>query len=250
VLLSDPGVKSKDLTGFDRAGNQTTVACTYIVGFNFLGFQEPVPQSSYKRGSTIPVKFKLGEANGTKLSDAVAQGLIAPTCLVQITLDGKVRSGCATYNATTDTFQYDLKTAKSTAAGNHTLGIQVGAPNTTGVRQHQLDDRGDQGVAGRRRAGRAQNRPSRARETFRHERRARAAAHCGARCSFSCRQKQAAVSRDACLHANAGVAVTATVAQCPDRRLGRSVRDEGWQGVRPLCGAPAPSGWLGRMRSR
>ena len=34
------------------------------------------------------------------------------------------------------------------------------------------------------------------------------------------------------------------------RELRRSVRDEGWQGVRRLCGAPAPSGWLGRMRSR
>jgi hypothetical protein len=30
----------------------------------------------------------------------------------------------------------------------------------------------------------------------------------------------------------------------------RFVRDEGWRGARPLCGAPAPSGWLGRMRSR
>jgi hypothetical protein len=50
--------------------------------------------------------------------------------------------------------------------------------------------------------------------------------------------------------ADAGVAVAATAVQCPDRRLRRSVRDEGWQGVRPLCGAPAPSGWLGRMCSR
>ena len=50
--------------------------------------------------------------------------------------------------------------------------------------------------------------------------------------------------------ADAGVAVAATVVQCPDRRLRRSVRDEGWQGVRRLFGAPVPSGWLGRMRSR
>jgi hypothetical protein len=64
------------------------------------------------------------------------------------------------------------------------------------------------------------------------------------------RQKQAAVSRDACLHADAGVAVAATVVRCPDRRSRRSVRDEGWRAGRPLCGAPAPSGWLGRMRSR
>jgi hypothetical protein len=32
--------------------------------------------------------------------------------------------------------------------------------------------------------------------------------------------------------------------------LRRSARDEGWQGVRRLCGAPAPSGWPGRRRSR
>jgi hypothetical protein len=33
-------------------------------------------------------------------------------------------------------------------------------------------------------------------------------------------------------------------------RLGRSALDEGWQAVRPLCGAAPPSGWPGRMRSR
>jgi hypothetical protein len=43
--------------------------------------------------------------------------------------------------------------------------------------------------------------------------------------------------------------IAATIPQCPDRRHRRSLRDEGWQGVRRLCGAPAPSGWLGRMRS-
>jgi len=65
-----------------------------------------------------------------------AQALITPSCLVKVTLDGSVQTGCATYNATTDTFQHDLKTAQSTAVGNHTLGIQVSAPDN-------LDNCGD-----------------------------------------------------------------------------------------------------------
>ena len=64
---------------------------------------------------------------------------------------------------------------------------------------------------------------------------------------------QAASSRpmlESLFLSDAGVAVAAAVLQRPDRRIRRFVRDEGWQGVRRLCGAPAPSGWLGRMRSR
>jgi hypothetical protein len=130
--VSTPGVRSKDLTGFDNAGNQTAVGCTYIVGFNFLGFRQPIPQSSYQRGSTIPVKFRLGNAQGVTLSDAVAQALITPVCLVKVTLDG-AEQGCATYDPKADTFQYDLKTAKTATLGNHTVGIQVSAPDATGV---------------------------------------------------------------------------------------------------------------------
>jgi hypothetical protein len=130
--VSTPGVKSKSLTGFDIAGNQTTVGCTYVVGFNFLGFLEPIPQASYKRGSTIPVKFRLGDATGTTIPDADAQALLAPVCRVKVTLDGTDK-GCATYDPISDTFKFDLKTPKSLVPGNHTVGIRVSAPDGTGV---------------------------------------------------------------------------------------------------------------------
>lgn len=102
------------------------------MGYQFLGFLQPIPQSNYKRGSTIPVKFRLGDATGAPISDTAAEALVSPVCLVKVTLDGAVK-GFATYNAITDTFQYDLKTPKTIAAGPHTIGIQVTAPGGTAV---------------------------------------------------------------------------------------------------------------------
>jgi CSLREA domain-containing protein len=130
--VSTPGVKSKSLTGLDRADNHTTAGCAFYVRFNFLGFLQPIPQSSYKRGSTIPVRFRLGDASGARIADADAQALIAPVCLVRVTLDGTER-GCVTYDPVLDTFQYDLKTPKTLAPGNHTVGIRVSAPDGSGV---------------------------------------------------------------------------------------------------------------------
>jgi hypothetical protein len=122
--LAAPGVFEKALTGSDVAGNTTTVDCSYVVGYDFLGFLQPVPQSSYKRGSTIPVRFQLGDASGQPISDGAATALLSPTCLVFVTLDGQAK-GCATYNAVSNTFQFDVKTTKALASGNHTVGILV-----------------------------------------------------------------------------------------------------------------------------
>ena len=122
--VDDPGVFDKELTGADVAGNTTTVHCQYVVAYDFLGFLQPVPQSSYKRGSTIPARFQLGDASGLPISDQAAGSLLSPTCRVFVTLDGQTK-GCATYNSVTNTFQFDVKTSKSTAAGTHTIGILV-----------------------------------------------------------------------------------------------------------------------------
>jgi hypothetical protein len=127
------GVKSVTCQATDVAGNGAAATVSYTVAYAFFGFFEPVPQASYKRGSTIPVKFGLGSADGTRLADGAASGLLSPTCRVRITLDGVVQSGCASYNATRDTFQYDLKTSKSLPPGAHTIGVQVTAPDGSGV---------------------------------------------------------------------------------------------------------------------
>jgi hypothetical protein len=122
--VDEPGVFDKQLTGADVAGNTTTVHCEYVVAYDFLGFLQPLPQSSYKRGSTIPVRFQLGDASGLPISDAAAVALTSPTCRVFVTLDGQTK-GCATYNAVSNTFQFDVKTSKTIAAGNHSIGILV-----------------------------------------------------------------------------------------------------------------------------
>jgi hypothetical protein len=130
--LATPGVKTVGVTGADRADNTTTVSCSYTVGYRFGGFTEPVPQSSYKRGSTIPVKFQLTDAGGTPIPDSDAAALLSPTCRVQVTFDGVV-SGCASYDAVRDRFLFTLKTAKGTSPGDHLVGIRVTAPDGSGV---------------------------------------------------------------------------------------------------------------------
>ena len=60
--VSASGAFTKPLTGTDVAGNTTTANCGYVVAYAFRGFQQPIPQSSYKRGSTIPVRFQLADA--------------------------------------------------------------------------------------------------------------------------------------------------------------------------------------------
>jgi hypothetical protein len=122
--VAEPGVGSKDLTGADVAGNETTVSCPYVVAYDFLGYLQPISRTSYKRGSTIPVRFRLGDASGAPISDAAATALLSPTCLVHVTLDGQVL-GCVGYNPDSDTFQYDLKTTKALSAGEHTIAIRV-----------------------------------------------------------------------------------------------------------------------------
>jgi len=130
--VSSPGVKSVSLTGSDLADNTRTMSCSYTVAYGFLGFLAPIPQSTYKRGSTIPVRFRLGDAAGKPLPDASAQALVAAPCHVVVTFDGQVQ-GCTSYNPTSHVFQFDVKTAKSLPPGSHAVGIRVTAVDGSGV---------------------------------------------------------------------------------------------------------------------
>jgi hypothetical protein len=103
------------------------------VSYHFPGFLPPVPQGTYQRGSTIPLKFKLANAAGTPISDAAALALLAGDCKVKLTVDGVVQTGCATYDAASDKFQRNWKVPQSMSLGDHTLGIQVSAPDGSGV---------------------------------------------------------------------------------------------------------------------
>jgi len=77
---------------------------------------------------------QLANAAGTKISDADAQALVASPCKVKIFFSGGTpTNNSATYNATTDTFQFDRKTSKSLASGLYTITGEVSAPDGSGV---------------------------------------------------------------------------------------------------------------------
>jgi hypothetical protein len=122
--VATAGLKAKSLTGFDNAGNSTTVLCPFVLEFNFLGFLPPIPnKSSFKAGSTIAVKFRLGDANGTPILKSDAQAL-ASACDVQIFFTGGNPSpNCASYDG--NAFHFNLDTAKGLAPGTYAITVKV-----------------------------------------------------------------------------------------------------------------------------
>jgi uncharacterized delta-60 repeat protein len=70
-------------------GGQATATASYTVSWRFIGFTQPINDpagstvSAFKIGSTIPVKFQLGDGNGSLISDAAANALVS-TCSVQL----------------------------------------------------------------------------------------------------------------------------------------------------------------------
>ena len=128
------GTKSFTVDAEDNAANESTLTRTYTVGYDVLGgFPASFSKSAYQRGSTIPLKFRLGNAAGGRISDAEAQSLLSPTCRVRMTFDTVLQPGCATYDAANDVFQFSLKTSKLLQDGQHTVGLRVTAPDTTVV---------------------------------------------------------------------------------------------------------------------
>jgi hypothetical protein len=107
----------------DVGGKKGQAAFQLEIGYAFGGFFEPIPQSKYKAGATIPVRFTLRDANGDRIPDSVAQALAAD-CKVQIFFTGgNPAPNCMSYAA--HQFKFNLKTSKSLAAGTYTIEIKV-----------------------------------------------------------------------------------------------------------------------------
>jgi uncharacterized repeat protein (TIGR01451 family) len=106
-----------------EGGTGNTASASITVGYNVVGFFSPLPKDSYKAGATIPVKFALADAAGTRIPDDDAQA-IASSCRAKVRLDSGA-PGCATYNATTDTFQFNLNTSKNLSKGTHAITVDV-----------------------------------------------------------------------------------------------------------------------------
>jgi len=130
VTTSSAGGFTVACTATDNAGNVANASTNYVVRYQFLGFLSPLPQESYRAGSTIRVKFRLADASGTPLADATAQSLVA-ACRVKVGLD--TATGCSAYDARNDLFQVDVKVPKNASAGTHQIVAQVLASDNSVV---------------------------------------------------------------------------------------------------------------------
>jgi hypothetical protein len=121
--VSSAGPKTASLTGHDVAGNSTTVACPYVVGYNVLGFFSPLPKDTLKGGSTVPVKLALADAGGAGIPDAEAEAL-ATACAVTVEAGGA--PVCMTYEDGPDRFQANLKLPEAPGAATILAKVKLG----------------------------------------------------------------------------------------------------------------------------
>ncbi|HYM51698.1 MAG TPA: HYR domain-containing protein, partial [Candidatus Limnocylindrales bacterium] len=73
TTASGAGVYVYSVTATDKVGNTSTATATYFVLYRFPGFMKPLVEAgSYALGHMIPVKFRLLDANGNLITNAVA----------------------------------------------------------------------------------------------------------------------------------------------------------------------------------
>lgn len=134
---STTGTHSLTCYATDEAGNQSQTTVTYQVGqYQILGFYSPVPNSKWKRGTTVPVKIGLAYANGQAVSDTDAKALAtASPCRVMFAAKGAqtVAGQCMKYDATRHQFVYNWAIPKTGSTGSETLTASVLYPNSSTV---------------------------------------------------------------------------------------------------------------------
>ena len=75
IDTSTVGSKTFTVTATDYAANTAIQTSHYTIAYNFLGILPPIKtdgSSIFKLGSTVPVKFRIADANGNYVSTAVA----------------------------------------------------------------------------------------------------------------------------------------------------------------------------------
>ena len=139
------GSKSKTITVEDKVGHSTSKTCSYSVKYGFSGFLQPINDtahmislgpdvSTFKAGSTVPVKFYLTDANGNRVQAGNAQWT---TPQKGNATNQAVDEGLFTDQATTGTlYKYDA-TAQQYIYNWSTKGVAGGFYYKIGVK---LDD--------------------------------------------------------------------------------------------------------------
>jgi hypothetical protein len=127
-------------TATDKAGNQTTETGSYRVVYRFDGFRQPindtahqvgVSTSTFKAGSTVPVKFQVKRADGSVVQTAGAPVWLMPakgavtTAPVDETLYSDPATSGNTFRWDGEKYQYNWNTAKTQANSYWRIGVQL-----------------------------------------------------------------------------------------------------------------------------
>jgi hypothetical protein len=127
-----------------------------IVGF-FQPLNDPIsasnPMSVFKAGSTVPVRFALTDANGSRISDTAA-GDLAAACALRISLTRTAGSApavdeavvsatpnsgtCFRYDAATDQFVFNLGTRDLAKPATYVITATLYSPDSTVLASHSL----------------------------------------------------------------------------------------------------------------
>jgi hypothetical protein len=115
----------------DNAGNTNSATIHYTVQYRIVGFFSPLPASKWKSGQSVPIKVALADADGTRISDVAAAGLLAAPCAVKFSATGvqPQNSTCMKYDPATHQFSYSWKLGKALGAG--TIKVTISYPATT-----------------------------------------------------------------------------------------------------------------------
>ncbi|MBI4284021.1 MAG: HYR domain-containing protein [Chloroflexi bacterium] len=120
------GVTVVTWTATDASGNSATATTTVTAVYNFGGFLQPIPPpvSTFKAGSTIPVKFTLTDYNGNSVSTATGTASINTSTAA---------SAAIRYDPTAQQYIANLKTPKEAAPGSYTITVSLNDGSTHSV---------------------------------------------------------------------------------------------------------------------
>lgn len=118
--VSSIGTKTASVTGYDNAGNSTTVACSYTVGVNFTGFSAPVDKAPWvnkaKAGKAVPLKWRATDANNNPVSNLtnadvkiIAKTLTCSTGTSADLIEEYSTDGTGLQNLSNGYYQFDWK---------------------------------------------------------------------------------------------------------------------------------------------
>lgn len=134
VDTSTVGSHTVSCTATDKAGNTASATASYVVGYNFEGFFQPVDMTGVNganSGQAIPLKFRVTDGNGEPVTDLASVEVTATSlaCDLGVTpdqLEEYASGNSGLQNHGNGNYQFNWKTPKTYAKSCKTLKLDLG----------------------------------------------------------------------------------------------------------------------------